>query len=91
MILLPGSIHALIAVIASGSVRNGKEKRSSRLSLYSIKYPQPNDSAALMTLAPTQLVLVDFDRLFRSGDLLRAALKIHQYGLFAELASFSAW
>jgi hypothetical protein len=63
MTIVPGSIHALIAVIASGSVRNGKEKRSSRLSIYSAKHPQPYDSAALMTLAPTELVLVDFDSL----------------------------
>jgi hypothetical protein len=65
MIMLPVSIHILTAIIASGSVWNGNEKRSSRLSLYSAKYPQPYDSAALMIL-----LLVNFDSLFKSGHLL---------------------
>lgn len=89
MIIVPGSSHALIAVNASGSVRNGNEKRSSRLSLYSAGYPQHYDSAAIMILAPTELLLVDFDSLVSSGDVLRAALEIHQHGLFAELAPIS--
>lgn len=51
--------------------------------------PQPYDSAVLMKLAPTKLVLVDFDSLVRSGDPLISALEIYQYGLFAELAPVS--
>jgi len=86
MIILPGSIHALIAVIASVVVRNGNEKRYSRLLA---KYPQPHDSAALMILAPSALVLVDFYSLVRSDDLLRGAREIHKHGLFVELAPVS--
>jgi hypothetical protein len=61
MIIVPGSTLEILAVIASSSVRNGNEKRFSRLSLYSAKYPQPYESAVLMIIAPTELVLVKFE------------------------------
>jgi hypothetical protein len=89
MILVPDSILVPLAFIASGSVRNGNKKRSSRLSLYSAKYPTALRQRGPYETCATQLVLVDFDSLVRSGDPLISALEIYQYGLFAELAPVS--
>ena len=66
-----------------GSLRNGNEKRFTRLALNSARHPLPLNRVAPMLFAPTELAFVD---LARTADLLRAPLHVHEHRLSAEYA-----
>jgi hypothetical protein len=70
----------------SGSVRNGNEKRSTGITLYTARHRLPLNGAAPVILAPTKFALNNFDDLVRTADLLRGALQVYEHGLSAELA-----
>jgi hypothetical protein len=57
-----------------GSVRNGSEKRFTRLAFNTAKYPLPLDRVAPIIFAPTKLAFVDLDGLVRNANFLRAAI-----------------
>jgi hypothetical protein len=67
-----------------GFVRNGNEKRFTRLALNTPKHPLPLNRVFPMIFAPTELAFVDLDGLVRTADLLRAALHVHEHRLSAE-------